>query len=226
MAILQLSTSSGWREQLKGFERRYNSINSVMDSNFKVLEWVDATDMEITPATMLSATTPMGSPIAEDVSPPRDLLDDFHGANSPAQTGTPPQGPNKAPPPHGPYYFKSAFPLGYHERLKAHYSDSGITSEDHRHLKVRWYGRLHTPSGPQPGGEVPTHFGPLIQALAALPLHEDLRLDSWSQAQVTIYEPGGGVTTHVDHESYGEPIAIASFVSQTVISFTEPSGSH
>ena len=78
----------------------------------------------------------------------------------------------------------------------------------------------------QAGREIPTHFGPLIQVLAALPLHEDLRLDSWSHAQVSIYEPGGGVTTHVDHKSYSEPIAIAFFVWETVISFTEPSGSH
>ena len=114
VTILQLGTSSGSEEQLKKNERMYNSINSVMDSNSKVREWVDATDMEITPDKMPSATTPVDCPIAEDVSPPRDLLDDFHGVDSSAQTGTPPQGPNGAPPPHGLYYFKHAFPLGYH----------------------------------------------------------------------------------------------------------------
>ena len=97
VAILQLGTSLGSREQLKKFERMYNSINSVMDSNSKVREWVDATDMEITPTKKPSATTPVSSPIAEDVSPQRDLLDDFHGADTSAQTGTPPEGPNGAP---------------------------------------------------------------------------------------------------------------------------------
>ena len=119
VAILQLGTCYGCREQLKTFERMYHSINSVMDSTTKAIQGVDPTNTEVTPAKVPLATTPTESPAA-----PRVLVDDLLGTWAAAQGGTPPESIDRTPPPGGLYYFKNSLSEDHHECLEAHHSNS------------------------------------------------------------------------------------------------------
>ena len=68
---------------------------------------------------------------------------------------------------------------------------------------------------PVPSAPIPEHFNAVLQAVAALPLPDHLKRDSFSQVQVSLHTPDGAFSTHCDLEAYDVPVVIASTLSTT-----------
>ena len=72
---------------------------------------------------------------------------------------------------------------------------------------------------PDPPSLILPDCQPVIQAVAALPLLDHLKRDSFGQVQVSFHKSDGGVSPRFDHKSHDDPVIIASTISTTSMQF-------
>ena len=192
VSVLQVGSSLASREPLQKFERMYNSIKCVMNSYAKVRNWVETQDMLITPEKYREPGT-SNSPGMCDGAPSSAAKELASAFKETTPTGRPINDAHGHPPPQGLFYYQNVLPQEWQTRLHGEYSDRSIEWSPGKQRKVRWYGWHHTPDGPVPSAPISKHFNGVVQAVAALPLPEHVKRDSFGEVQVSCYKPDGGL---------------------------------
>ena len=136
VAILQVGTANGSRDQLQKSHKMYADINGVVDSNAEVRDWADHSATCTTPERGTSACTTIGTPMTEDPAPcgslntVKNLLKDFSVTDeSLAQLIQATDGHGNQPP-HGLYLFNNIVSAGYQKALRAYYSNPNLEWEN------------------------------------------------------------------------------------------------